>query len=610
MPEPVADSSSQTVKNGSMKKLIFKRLPILSWLPHYTKEDIIADFVAGITVGMTMIPQSVAYAGLAGLQPQYGLYTAFIGSFTYVFFGSVKEVSIGPTSLMALLTFSYVVGRPVEYVILLTFLAGCIELAMGLFKLGFLVDFMSPCLTSGFTSATSIIIIISQLKGFLGISIKNNSTFPALQEVLSKVQEIKVGDTLLGVTCVVFLMGFKQLGKIKSSNLTTKKLLWLLSISKNALTVFVSSVVACLWFNYEGSVPFKLTGIVPRGLPDIGLPATHAEFNNSTSGFTDMVSSLGSGIIVVPLVAVLANVAIAKAYSSEAVVDASQEMISLGLANILGSFVKAMPSCGAFTRSSVASSSGVRSPLQGLYSGAVIILALSILAPYFFYIPKATLAAILIVAASSLIDYEIFPTLWRCSKVDFIITTMTFAIGILVSVEMSIVIGAIFNVLVLLKAWSRPGILIEKRTSEKGLEYLYIKPELGLFYPAADYLTEKVKKHHNKNPTFPIALDCYGFIKIDYSAAKSLETLAKTYNKKEVGIVFVNVNSKVLCTLMAQGEDNIVSLCQSSYEVNANTFSVRDMENPDEKPLIDSINGRKFSEDIRDIRKGSLCDLE
>ncbi|ERL88400.1 hypothetical protein D910_05786 [Dendroctonus ponderosae] len=496
---------------------------------------------------MTMIPQSVAYAGLAGLQPQYGLYTAFIGSFTYVFFGSVKEVSIGPTSLMALLTFSYVVGRPVEYVILLTFLAGCIELAMGLFKLGFLVDFMSPCLTSGFTSATSIIIIISQLKGFLGISIKNNSTFPALQEVLSKVQEIKVGDTLLGVTCVVFLMGFKQLGKIKSSNLTTKKLLWLLSISKNALTVFVSSVVACLWFNYEGSVPFKLTGIVPRGLPDIGLPATHAEFNNSTSGFTDMVSSLGSGIIVVPLVAVLANVAIAKAYSSEAVVDASQEMISLGLANILGSFVKAMPSCGAFTRSSVASSSGVRSPLQGLYS---------------------------------------------------------------VSVEMSIVIGAIFNVLVLLKAWSRPGILIEKRTSEKGLEYLYIKPELGLFYPAADYLTEKVKKHHNKNPTFPIALDCYGFIKIDYSAAKSLETLAKTYNKKEVGIVFVNVNSKVLCTLMAQGEDNIVSLCQSSYEVNANTFSVRDMENPDEKPLIDSINGRKFSEDIRDIRKGSLCDLE
>uniref|UniRef100_A0AAR5PJE5 STAS domain-containing protein n=1 Tax=Dendroctonus ponderosae TaxID=77166 RepID=A0AAR5PJE5_DENPD len=562
MPEPVADSSSQTVKNGSMKKLIFKRLPILSWLPHYTKEDIIADFVAGITVGMTMIPQSVAYAGLAGLQPQYGLYTAFIGSFTYVFFGSVKEVSIGPTSLMALLTFSYVVGRPVEYVILLTFLAGCIEFAMGLFKLGFLVDFMSPCLTSGFTSATSIIIIISQLKGFLGISIKNNSTFPALQEVLSKVQEIKVGDTLLGVTCVVFLMGFKQLG------------------------------------------------IVPRGLPDIGLPATHAEFNNSTSGFTDMVSSLGSGIIVVPLVAVLANVAIAKAYSSEAVVDASQEMISLGLANILGSFVKAMPSCGAFTRSSVASSSGVRSPLQGLYSGAVIILALSILAPYFFYIPKATLAAILIVAASSLIDYEIFPTLWRCSKVDFIITTMTFAIGILVSVEMSIVIGAIFNVLVLLKAWSRPGILIEKRTSEKGLEYLYIKPELGLFYPAADYLTEKVKKHHNKNPTFPIALDCYGFIKIDYSAAKSLETLAKTYNKKEVGIVFVNVNSKVLCTLMAQGEDNIVSLCQSSYEVNANTFSVRDMENPDEKPLIDSINGRKFSEDIRDIRKGSLCDLE
>lgn len=115
---------------------IAKHIPILQWLPKYTRTDVVADFIAGLTVGLTMMPQSIAYAALAGLPAQYGLYTAFIGSFTYVFFGTIKEVSIGPTSLMAILTFSYVAGYPVEFVILLTFLAGCVELMMGLLRLG------------------------------------------------------------------------------------------------------------------------------------------------------------------------------------------------------------------------------------------------------------------------------------------------------------------------------------------------------------------------------------------------------------------------------------------------------------------------------------------
>ncbi|XP_066151803.1 sodium-independent sulfate anion transporter-like isoform X2 [Euwallacea fornicatus] len=564
---------------------------------------------------MTMIPQSVAYAGLAGLKPQYGLYTAFIGSFTYVFLGTIKEVSIGPTSLMSLLISSYVVGRPIEYVILLTFLAGCVELAMGLFKLGFLVDFISPCLTSGFTSATSIIIIVSQAKGFLGIQVKNQSTFPALQETLSKIRETQTADALLGVVCVAFLLILKQLTKIKVTSLKVKRLLWFLSISKNALVVLISSVVSYYWYNTEDSTPFQLTGKVPSGMPKIAFPPTHSSFNvgNTTNlvGFTEMISQLGSGIIVIPVVAVLANVAIAKAYSTDTVVDASQEMISLGLCNIFGSFVRAMPSCGAFTRSSVASSSGVRTPLQGVYSGTVIILALSFLAPYFFYIPKSTLAAVLIVAACGLIDYEIFFTLWRCSKIDFVITTLTFLFGIFLSVEKSIVIGAILNALVLLRRWSRPAILIEPRTTEKGLEYLYVKPELGLFYPAANYLTEYIKKQNKKHPTMPIAMDCYGILKVDYSAAKSFESLVKTYSKKQVGIVFLNVSKNVLITLEHILDVDSLNLCKSTGEVTSGSFTIRDIEAPDEEPLINRLNNdRRFSENRLDIRKGSLCDVE
>ncbi|XP_030746086.1 sodium-independent sulfate anion transporter-like [Sitophilus oryzae] len=592
-----------------IKKVLQKRLHFLQWLPKYSKKDILADFVAGITVGMTMIPQSVAYAGLAGLKPQYGLYTAFIGSFTYIFFGSVKEVSIGPTSLMAILTFSYVKESPIEYVILLTFIAGCIELAMGLFKLGFLVDFLSPCLTSGFTSATSIIILVSQLKNFLGLNIKSHETLSTIIEVIQRISSLKIADTVLGVLCVVFLLSFKQITKIRCKTEETKKLLWFLSISKNALVVLISSIISFIWFQWKGQTPFKLTGDVPSGLPDFSFPPTTAKVNNETVSLVDMVTGLGSGIIVVPLVAVLANVAIAKAYSFDTVVDASQEMISLGLANIFGSFVKAMPSCGAFTRSSVASSSGVVTPLQGLYSGSVIILALSFLAPSFYYIPKSTLAAVLIVAASSLVDFEIFVTLWRCKKIDFFMTLSTFALGILVSVEISIVIGAVFNALTLLKIWTRPRILIDIRTNEQKLNYIYVKPEVGLFYPAADYLSEIIKKAHNKSPYLPIVLDCSGILEIDYSAAKSVELLVKTYSKKQIQLILFNLNDKVTKTLSTIMDTSKLQLCRD-VDVNNVNINIPTVDTIEENPLINGDSDRRYSEKKEDIRKGSLCDLE
>ncbi|XP_076258857.1 sodium-independent sulfate anion transporter-like isoform X2 [Rhynchophorus ferrugineus] len=582
----MVDESNEISMAQRVKKTLFKRIHILQWLPKYTSGDIVADFVAGLTVGLTMIPQSVAYAGLAGLTPQYGLYTAFIGSFTYIFFGTVKEVSIGPTSLMALLTFSYVVGKPVEFVILLTFIAGCVELAMGLFNLGFLVDFISPCVTNGFTSATSIIIISSQLKSFLGVSIKSHDTFGTWKELFGKVTEIKFADTLLGTLCVMSLLGFKQLNQVQAKTKTSKKTLWLLSISKNAIVVLLCSVISYIWYSIAGGTPFKLTGVVPSGLPSISFPPLYATVNNQTVNVLEMVKDLGSGMILIPVVAVLANVAIAKAYSSDTVVDASQEMISLGMANICGSFVKAMPSCGAFTRSSVASSSGVVTPLQGFYSGSVIILALSFLAPYFFYIPKATLAAVLIVAASSLIDYNILKILWRCNKIDFFITFLTFLVGVLIGVEMSIVVGAIFNALVLLKRWSRPEILVETRSTNQKWNYIYIRPELGLFYPAADYVTETVKKAHNRNPEAAIVLDCSQILQIDYSTAKSIEMLAKTYKEKKIDFALLNLNAKALKRLNSVMDTKNLALCDNIDNIYNTILNIQITNSPDEIPLL------------------------
>lgn len=598
---PTNEKTSQVKPTSKVKKLLQKRFHILQWLPHYTKGDILADFIAGLTVGLTMMPQSIAYAGLAGVSPEYGLYTAFIGSFTYVFFGTIKEVSIGPTSLMSLLTFSFVFPHPVEYVILLTFIAGCVEFAMGVLKLGFLVDFISPCLTSGFTSASAIIIIVAQLKHLLGIKLHSHDTFEVIVELSKHAADIKWQDTLLGVSCILFLFCFKQLTKIQTKSPSVKKILWFLSISKNALIVLITSLIGA-YLHHNGGAPFKLTGTVPKGMPEIGFPALSAKVGNETVGHRDMVKSLGSGIIVIPVVAVLANVAIAKSYSADVVVDASQEMMTLGLCNIFGSFVKAMPSCGAFTRSAVASSSDVRTPLQGIYSGSVIILALSVLAPHFYFIPKATLAAVLITAGSSLVDYEIFPVLWKCNKIDFFLTLMTFVIGVVKGVEAAIVIGSIFNAMILLKAWSRPNIIVETRTTKENKEFIYIKPELGLYYPAADYVSETVKKAHKRSPKLSIVVDCASIIKIDYSAAKTLESLLNTYNEKEITLCLINVAPDILQTLKTVTDTSYLQLCKSTSSIPEKTLDYKEHE----MPLLRG--SRKSS--MTSERRLSIYDLE
>ncbi|XP_072400838.1 sodium-independent sulfate anion transporter-like isoform X3 [Diabrotica undecimpunctata] len=411
----------------------------------------------------------------------------------------------------------------------------------------FIVDFISPCLTSGFTSATTIIIIIAQLKNLFGISIKSHNVLQILKEFVQKIDQIKVSDTLMGFGCIGFLVVFKYITTvIQPKNPSLKKFLWLLYISKNAITVTLATIVS-VYCNQSGVPPFKITGTVPKGIPEVKFPSLTIQRGNQTIEYRDMLGDLGGGIAVVPFVAVLANIAIAKAYSINTVVDASQEMMALGLCNILGSFVRAMPSTGAFTRSAVASSSDVRTPLQGLYSGTVIVFALSFLAPYFYYIPKAVLAAVLITAVSSLLDYKILSVLWKCNKVDFFLTLGTFVIGTFFGVEAALVLGSILNLLILVKLWSRPKINTDvKEIRETQVKYLYLKPELGLYYPGADYLAECIKKNRSDYPTLPIVLDCSNFLRLDYSAAKTLINILRTFNYTKTIFVMINVEENIL----------------------------------------------------------------
>lgn len=187
------------------KKMLFKRVPVLNWLPKYNGEDAVGDLIAGITVGLTVIPQALAYAGIAGLDVQYGLYGSFLGCFVYILLGSSKDVPMGPTAIASLLTYQ-VAGGKWQKAVLLGFLSGIVELLMGIFGLGFLIDFVSGPVGSGFTSAVALIICTSQIKDLFGISAKGTTFLEIWMSIFDDIHNIRVSDTVLGCVCIVILL--------------------------------------------------------------------------------------------------------------------------------------------------------------------------------------------------------------------------------------------------------------------------------------------------------------------------------------------------------------------------------------------------------------------
>ncbi|KAE8736508.1 hypothetical protein FOCC_FOCC018037 [Frankliniella occidentalis] len=571
--------------SGGWGPLLRRRLPIVRWMPLYGREDAVADLVAGLTLGLTLIPQSIAYALLAGLAPQYGLYSSFLGSLVYVLMGTIKEVSIGPTSLMSLLTAQYTHDQPVQAVILLTFLAGAVQLGMALLQLGFLVDLISDPVTSGFTSAYSVMIAVSQLKGLLGLRFKAHGFVDTLCKLAQHITEAKLADSMLGVGCVVVLIGMKKLGTVGAPGSGLRRVAWVLSIGRNALVVLVCAVTAYVWENVAHQpVPFALSGQVQPGLPPLSLPPFSAPGPaNTTLSFVDMATSYGGGLLVVPVVGVLANIAIAKSFcklkrdprgaceardrqarhaarcrgvaypsstgappvppsgasglanngavtpslstaANGAPVDASQEMVTLATCNLLASCVSSMPTCGAFTRSAVSNASGVRTPLAGLYSGMLILLALVLLTPYFYYIPKATLAAVLISAVVFLVDFGILKPLWRNSKRSLLVTVLTFAACLGMGVEAGLLLGA---------RWG---------------EYVLVRPEVGLFFPAMGVVRDAVvtAAAGEGGAALPMVLDCTHFRSLDYTAVKGLEVLVRELGKRGQALHFMGLPASAL----------------------------------------------------------------
>lgn len=560
-------------------KVLHRRVPITDWIRNYSKMDMVSDMIAGITLGLTLIPQSIAYSSLARVPPHIGLNSAFVGCFVYVIFGTIKEVSIGPTSLMSFLTAEYTRDLSTDFVVALCFFVGCCELLMGIFKLGFLVNFISVPVTSGFQTATSIMIIVSQLKGILGVRFKSCSFLDNVYQLIIHIKETKVtADFSLGVSCIVCLLLMRKLKDITVSEDTRgkrvfKKMLWFVSTARNFIAVVVTAFIAYCYEQTGHLPPFEISKSVDTGLPPVKFPPLMPTFANHTYTVTEVADILSPGYIVIPIVAVLANVAIAKAFITGGRIDSTQEMITLSFCNILGSFVQAMPTCGAFTRSAVASASGVRTPFAGLYSGALTLLALTFLTPYFHLIPRATLSAVLISAVLFLIDWQIMLPLWKYNRRELFVVMLTILCCLGIGIEIGLFIGICSNLILLVYVWASPQVLVE-RCKNDSKEYLLVTPAVGMFFPATDKVCKKVIETGIDigEGTTPVVFNCVRFADVDVTSAKAFCSMTKDFKKREQPLVYLHVSAKFLKLCKHFGCKNIVH-CNSLQQLHHILFN-------------------------------------
>ncbi|ERL95346.1 hypothetical protein D910_12611 [Dendroctonus ponderosae] len=559
-------------------KTLKKRVPIFGYLPNYTWETALSDFLAGLTVGLTIIPQAIAYSSVAGLPAQIGLYSSIVGPFVYAIFGSSKDSPIGPTAIEGLLVRENKHELGVAGAILLCFLSGCVELAMGILHLGFLIDFISGPVAVAFTSAAAIIVATTQVKDLLGLDHPGDNFLLVWKQIYEHITEISGPDCAMGFLAIICLVILKKLKDIKylqqgsEENSTFHRILngacWFLATSRNLLVVVISASVAYA-FESQGTSPFRLTGFVKPGLPSVSLPPFSTEVNGKSYTFFDMASTLGSAIIIVPILSILQNYAIAKVYSEGRSIDSTQEMLALGFCNIASSFVSSMPVSGALSRGAVNHASGVRTTFGGVYTAIVVILSLKFLTPWFYYIPKAALASVIIVAVAFMIELHVLGPIWKTKKIDLIPASATFFGCLFTRLEIGIGIGIAINLAFLLYATARPSINIEKSKTNVGHDYLLITPDRSVLFPSVEFVRNVITKASIKKglSAVPVVIDAKHIQAADYTAAKGMKLLISDFANRNQPIVFMNLKKSVITTFKGVNPESFV-YCQTFDELN------------------------------------------
>uniref|UniRef100_A0AAY4EEQ4 Sodium-independent sulfate anion transporter n=1 Tax=Denticeps clupeoides TaxID=299321 RepID=A0AAY4EEQ4_9TELE len=554
-PDPDMDVTSPLPATSSCScRTLQSWFPVLSWLPHYNLRWLQMDLVAGLTVGLTTVPQALAYAEVAGLPVQYGLYSAFMGCFIYCVFGTSKDVTLGPTAIMSLLCASYMGSDPV-YAVLLSFLCGSIQAAMAILRLGFLLDFISYPVIKGFTCAAAITIGFGQVKNIFGLKNIPQQFVLQVYYTFHRIPEARLGDVVLGLSCLALLVSLTwmktDLVSPSPEHPTYVKvahgLVWGCATIRNVLVVIMASCVA---FSFEISNHhyFTLTGQTAKGLPPFKPPAfSETKANGTIIYFKEIVLDLGGGLAVIPLMGLLESIAISKAFGSQNGyrIDTNQELFAIGLTNIMGSFVSAYPVTGSFGRTAVNSQTGVCTPAGGVVTGVIVLLSLAFLMPVFYYIPKASLAAVIICAVAPMADWRAPLQLWRVRKLDLLPFMVTFLVSFW-EVQYGIVGGVLVSGAMLLYHMARPHIEVH----DHGV--LVMDLDSGLNFPATEHLNQVIYSQAlHVSPPRCVVLNCHHISSVDCTVVHELKDLLKQFRLRNVSLVFSGLKNSVLEVLLA-----------------------------------------------------------
>ncbi|KAG7160297.1 Sodium-independent sulfate anion transporter-like 3 [Homarus americanus] len=387
-----------------------------------------------------------------------------MGCFVYMIFGSCKDITIGPTAIMAIMTHEYSGSGGPENAVLLCFLSGLIIFASGLCNLGFLINFISKPVICGFTSAAAISIASSQIKGLFGLKYSSEGVLETWEKLFENIEDMRWQDLTLGLCCIVVLLLMRKLKDLKVVKVKAtdgkgkrilKKLAFLTSVGRNALVVISALLIA---YCVDNDQPFTLTGEIKPGLPSFQLPPFSMTINGTYYSFSYMMENVGAGVIIIPMISILESIAIASAFSGGKTIDATQEMFALGLCNFLGSFLQSMPVTGSFSRTAVNSTSGVRTTAGGAITGVLVMLALAFLTSSFKYIPKASLSAVIICAVIFMVEYEMVIPIWKARRIDQLPLWGSFLTCLFWKLEYGILVGVLINLSILLYGIARPKV--------------------------------------------------------------------------------------------------------------------------------------------------------
>lgn len=518
-------------------------MPFIEQVISYKKQYVFNDLVGGLTVGVMLIPQGMAYAFLAGVPPVYGLYASIVPLLLYILFGTSRYVTIGPAALISLLVLTGLdqinITDPEEYlnaVFLIAMIAGAIQFLMGLLKLGYIINFISQPVLKGFILGAAFTIMLSQVKHITGIDAESGGTIKTISSLFNNFGSANAFTMWIGFSAIVFLLLMKRLSKRIPSQLIVV-----------GLGMFIVGV-----FQLDLN-QVDILGVVPKGMPGFSIP----DFD---WGLIQSLLPVAATIALISFIEVYAiGVSLEDKDKSKNIIP-DRELIALGLSKFIGGFFQAFPTSGSFSRSAVNKEAGSKTILAGFYTILLIVLTLLFLTPYFYYLPKAVLGAIIVVAIFGLIEPSYIRRLWITDKRDLLMFLATALATFFIGVQEGIITGVVLSIFLLAYNVSYPHIaetsLIKGTKSFRNVDRfkdtdvnesaLIVRVDAPLTYSNIPHFIKKLKRFEEKKKDLQyVILNASAINNIDSTATEALKGIVKDYNDRNIRFVITNLRGPV-----------------------------------------------------------------